>query len=319
MDDIDVFGLEQFKKQLQSKSSNANGDDYKKSGSKTVPRKPSIGKQIAKAQELYENFKQNIDVEDRDKRFVFHIYQVCSDTFPDMEAAHLTRLIYLSTFLNYDNTLVNASGGTMTKAMIKQQLHLPKTQFYKFWQDMVQREILLDHGIAISLNENLFFKGNVNNILQKCDNDGTTFIRLYIHGIRELYEKSTTSSHKTLSYLFRILPYVNRKFNIVCFNPHETNDNLICPMNLQDLAGVIGYEQSHIKRLVKQLVNTTFIVDGKEVGAVGIVSCYLAAGNKSELFINPKVYYAGNAHDEVRVLKLFFKERSVIKKNDILV
>ena len=109
--------------------------------------------------------------------------------------------------------------------------------------------------------------------------------------------------------MFRILPYVSHKFNVVCSNPYETNSELVQPMSAQEIAEAIGYEKHNISALMRKLINITFIVDGKEMGAVGIVSSYLAAGNKSEMFINPKVYYAGDAHDEVRILKIFFKAR----------
>ena len=273
-------------------------------------QKDATYRQRAKeAQARYENFKRNIDVEDADKRFVFHIYQVCSDTFPDMEAAHLTRLIYLATFLNYDNNIVTPNGKPMNKAMVQKQLMLKDPQFYRFWNDMVKKKILLVGETAISLNESIFFRGSTASIKKRCGQNGTTFTRLYIHGIRELYEKSTTSSHKTLSYMFRILPYVSHKFNVVCSNPYETNSELVQPMSAQEIAEAIGYEKHNISALMRKLINTTFIVDGKEMGALGIVSSYLAAGNKSEMFINPKVYYAGDAHDEVRILKIFFKAR----------
>lgn len=269
----------------------------------------SYRQRAKEAQARYENFKRNIDIEDADKRFVFHIYQVCSDTFPDMEAAHLTRLIYLATFLNYDNVIVTPNGKPMNKAMVQERLKLKNPQFYRFWNDMVKRKILLAGEAGISLNESLFFRGSTENIKKRCSQDGTTFTRLYIRGVRELYEKSTTSSHKTLSYMFRILPYVSHKFNVVCSNPYETNSELVQPMSTQEIAEAIGYEKHNVSALMRKLINTTFMVDGKEMGAIGIVSSYLAAGNKSEMFINPRVYYAGDAHDEVRILKIFFKAR----------
>lgn len=269
----------------------------------------SYRQRAKEAQARYENFKRNIDVEDADKRFVFHIYQVCSDTFPDMEAAHLTRLIYLATFLNYDNVIVTPNGKPMNKAMVQERLKLKDPQFYRFWNDMVKRKILLAGEAGISLNESLFFRGSTENIKKRCSQDRTTFTRLYIRGVRELYEKSTTSSHKTLSYMFRILPYVSHKFNVVCSNPYETNSELVQPMSTQEIAEAIGYEKHNVSALMRKLINTTFMVDGKEMGAIGIVSSYLAAGNKSEMFINPRVYYAGDAHDEVRILKIFFKAR----------
>ena len=41
------------------------------------------------------------------KRFIFHIYHICVNTFPEMKPANLTRLMFLATHINYNNMLID--------------------------------------------------------------------------------------------------------------------------------------------------------------------------------------------------------------------
>ena len=153
---------------------------------------------------------------DDEHKFVFHIYQACVDTFPDMPPAHLTRLMYLATFSGYNGNLIGDNRKALTKSIIQKKMGLSKPVFYKFWDDMVSRGILVDEGVSVYLNKDIFFKGQMTNqMIASYQKSNSTVTRIYIKGIRELYEKATVSSHATLSYLFRVLPFVNHQHNIV--------------------------------------------------------------------------------------------------------
>ncbi len=245
---------------------------------------------------------------DDEHKFVFHIYQACVDTFPDMPPAHLTRLMYLATFAGYNGNLIGNNHKAMTKTIIQNKMNLSKPVFYKFWDDMVNRGILVDEGVAVYLNKDIFFKGKITQkMMTGYQKTNSTITRIYVKGIRELYEKATVSSHSTLSYLFRVLPYVNHQHNIVCTNPMETEVQNIRAMTLGEFADIIGYDRRHIRRLMRQLYDTTFIVSDKETRAINFTFGRDMTNEEMKLYINPSVYYAGDYEDKVEILKAFFK------------
>ena len=241
---------------------------------------------------------------DDEHKFVFHIYQACVDTFPDMPPAHLTRLMYLATFSGYNGNLIGDNRKALTKSIIQKKMGLSKPVFYKFWDDMVSRGILVDEGVSVYLNKDIFFKGQMTNQMIA---SYSTVTRIYIKGIRELYEKATVSSHATLSYLFRVLPFVNHQHNIVCTNPFETDVQEIRAMTLGEFADIIGYDRHNIRRLMKQLFNTTFMVGDKETRAINFTFGKDMSSEEMKLYINPSVYYAGDYDEKVEILKAFFK------------
>ena len=245
---------------------------------------------------------------DDEHKFVFHIYQACVDTFPDMPPAHLTRLMYLATFSGYNGNLIGDNRKALTKSIIQKKMGLSKPVFYKFWDDMVSRGILVDEGVSVYLNKDIFFKGQMTNqMIASYQKSNSTVTRIYIKGIRELYEKATVSSHATLSYLFRVLPFVNHQHNIVCTNPFETDVQEIRAMTLGEFADIIGYDRHNIRRLMKQLFNTTFMVGDKETRAINFTFGKDMSSEEMKLYINPSVYYAGDYDEKVEILKAFFK------------
>lgn len=238
--------------------------------------------------------------------FVFHIHQICMDTFPNISPADLTRLMYLSTYLNYNNELEDERGKVMHKNDIKKIMRLSDQQFYNFWNTMTSCNILHEEAYGVKLSNDLFFKGSLSSKKAvKYKKKNLAVSRMYIDGIRDLYQKSTPSSHKTLSYIFRILPFVNRKYNVVCKNPWEINVHNIDTMTVGEFADIIGYDRHNISRLITDLVHTTFMVGDKELGAIGIVSVNKSAKEDRKIYINPYVYFAGDDIKDVEVLCVF--------------
>lgn len=242
------------------------------------------------------------------KRFIFHIYHICVNTFPEMKPANLTRLMFLATHINYNNVLVDKKNKPLSKPQIQKLMKLNKTQFYDFWNEMEKFHIIKEIDNDVAINDELFFKGNIDpDLFRGNPLDTPAITRLYINGVQELYKKATPSSHKSLSYIFRILPFVNRRYNVVCFNPLEEDADLVQPMTLLDFADTIGYSRDQIKRLMRTLQESTFEVNGHETKAVGFANINSFATEDSKIFINPRVYYGGDFIEDADILKILTK------------
>ena len=242
------------------------------------------------------------------KRFIFHIYHVCVNTFPEMQPANLTRLMFLATHITYNNVLVDKKNKALSKPQIQKLMKLNKTQFYDFWNEMEKFQIIKETNQGIAINDELFFKGSITpELFGSNPLDAPVITRLYIKGVQELYKKATPASHKSLSYIFRILPFVNRRYNVVCFNPLEEDADLVQPMTLLDFADTIGYSRNNIKRLMRTLQESTFEVNGHETKAVGFANINSFATEDSKIFINPRVYYGGDFIEDADILKILTK------------
>ena len=265
------------------------------------------GKTISDAYSYFDAARQKTADRYNHEKFVYYLHSRHSNILHDMQPSHITRLIYIATYLSYDGMLITNSYTPMNKDNVEKLMCISKMSFYIFWKDMIQREIFIEKDDGIYLNEDIFFRGKLTN--RKAYHrlaDNTIATRLYVTGIRKLYERSTPHSHKTLSYIFQILPYVNKQYNIICKNPLEEDYDLIEPMTLGEFADVIGYNKKNVGRLANLLLEPTFdIQEDEDVTAIRYVITKSLKKESMMMFINPRVYYAGDYADKVKALGVF--------------
>lgn len=250
------------------------------------------------AQQINEKFKEY-------GTFIWNVYDISQQNFSNLKASNITRLMFLSTYLHYNGYLMYNQRTIMNKKNMNELLRLSEREFQYFYKDVTKNNILNLQDGKIYINKNIFRKGSLSKSkITKYIQEDKFITRLYIEGVRELYNKSTPHSHKTLSYIFQILPYVNRQYNIICFNPLEENlDDIQC-MSLGEFCKTINYDSHNVRQLQKNLFEPTFNIHNKITNAICCVSKSL---NNSDcrIFINPMVYYAGDRWKEVEILGKF--------------
>lgn len=239
--------------------------------------------------------------------FVWEIYEISKMRWPDISAPNITRMMYLSTYLCHEGYLATNQHRPMQKSQIQEILGCSERQFYKFWKEMTAAGVFVEKADGIYSDTSKLFKGSLGSPKQIAElaDSGQYVMRLYVDGVRQLYEKATDKSLKTLSYVFQILPYVNREFNIVCHNPLETDLKLIKPMTLGEFCETVGYDPKNAYRMSTQLLDPSFMVDGVEQGAVRYVVDKSLDRRTFSIFINPNVYYAGFNSEQIEVLGAF--------------
>lgn len=218
--------------------------------------------------------------------FVWLIFKYGEELFPNISSANLTRLIYASTFCN-------GNGSLMSKRDLVEKMGLNRARWSEFWNEMVENEILYEDNKTIFVNPKYIAKGKM-----ESDNNYT---RLFCSYIQQLYEGcKSASDHKQLSYLFKIIPFVNRRSNIVCYNPMEQDQSKIQSMRLGDFCETIGYDRSQARRLAKELLKIR--IDGKL--AVGFFVSDLDE-KTWRMIVNPQLYFGGK-YD-----KLFYDSKAL--------
>lgn len=221
---------------------------------------------------------------------IYHSQQVLDlGITPDQ----LTKLIYLSTFIDYNNRLMIDKDKHMTREDMQEVLKVRERTFKTFWSAMIKTKILIvdSYNKSLYLNESLFRRGTIE------INEDENKIRLYYKGVRALYEKAKLTEHKFLSYLFQAIPFINRDYNIISHNPFESDIELVQPMQMSEYCRIINYDYDNARKLKGKMKALT--VNGKHVFS------FVDNGNGLFCFVNPLVYYAGNRWDEVEVLAKF--------------
>lgn len=227
--------------------------------------------------------------------FSWLIFTYCEELFPNMKLGHLTRLLYLSTYITYTGVLKICDKKYMTKSNMNNILKLPQKQFYDFYNEMINNKIIIENKKenCLNINSNYFFKGKVNNKYQG-------LIRLNHKSIRTLYENTPINKHKALAYVFKLIPYINREYNILCNNPLELDiDRIIVLNKTTDIARLCNYSEDKAKRLYEEISKIT-------LNNQSVIKIYQDFNSKQiRIFANPKCYYAGTDYQNVQVLGAF--------------
>ena len=159
----------------------------------------------------------------------------------NIDRANIARIIYLATYIDYndreENLLVlhkeNNRVEHMTKKEIQQKLGLKKDAFSAFLSDMKKNDLIFEVGEKFYINPKYFNKGK--NFYKNKE-----YVRIMINTTRYLYEHTTIRQHKTLSYVFQLIPYANWELNILCKNPLEVDFTRLNKLSLKDICELLG-------------------------------------------------------------------------------
>jgi hypothetical protein len=238
--------------------------------------------------------------------FVWNIHTIDRVYLPEVSASALNKLVYLSTYLSYDGFLIYDNHKVIERKDLGRLLWIESRQARTFWSEVTSAGILYEKDKKIYFNEDLFKRGEIklNEIAELKEYD-QRLVRFYVQGVRTLYESSCNTKNKNLSYIFRMLPFVNTRYNVVCYNPLETDPEKIETMQLGDFADIIGYGRCNSKQLSRAMFDPMFNFNGRDECAVRYVLCKDFSPEHYSIFVNPKVYYGGTNFSDVDALKIF--------------
>lgn len=241
--------------------------------------------------------------------FVWSKYQLTKPYAEKLSGATITRLMFLATYMDYEGMLIEDSelgrGNAktyLTKNDILKKLNIRKSAFYAFWAELEDNNLITEHDGKYSLVSELFEIGALKkDKLSAMAKNDRYITRLYRNAIREMYNKSKVSAHKTLSYIFKMIPFVNRKYNVLCFNPLEEDFDKIQYMTVSDFCEQIGYNRSNATKLFHELYKPTFMTEKGERFAVRYVSGKDLRKGSFYIFVSPYVYYAKSEYARCKI------------------
>ena len=261
------------------------------------------------SREYYENIEGIKEFTDEQGAFVNLIFKYGPIIFKEIEdkapgnKANLLemRFIMLAVKTNYKGELMNNRKGvkksdlgkiweTSSKNSINETYNILKECGYIYETD----------GGYLMINKDMVIKGAMDCMkdLQKKDSS-YTFTRLFVDNIEAMYYGTESRQRRQLANLFKILPYVNYKYNVFCSNPTEEDEEKIEPLNWKQLAELCGCDKSNSARLKKDLmslnVNSQKVIGTFETGA-GL-----------SIVVNPRIYYSSNNLEAVRGIEALFR------------
>lgn len=233
--------------------------------------------------------------------FIWANYGYNQPFYPNMQDANITRMILFSTFCN-------DKGYVMTNQDIRPMLKINANQLKSFRDDLYAYDILSAKNDKLYINQNAFSIG------ERIE-DNNAFIRVFLDSNRKLYESCKITEHKKLSYIYKMIPYVNRQTNILSCNQKEQELERIEYMPVKEFCNIVGYNTTHISRFRTGLSKFR-IYDELAVGFFDNISELNPKGKY--VVVNPKLFYGGDRSIQTykTICKLFQAEKKLFLEKD---
>ncbi len=203
------------------------------------------------------------------------------------------RLIYLCTYLNYSNEFMLNKNTRMMKKDLQKILDVSRQTVDNFWRDIKDVYVSESESGLILVCDDI--------IRGRMDKGNTYFQKLYITTIRNIYQATSKRNRKYLGYIYKLLPYINLEYNLVCKNPFEMDLDKIDTMSVGEICDVIGFEKSNFHRMVKILDKIELDINGRKELFVS----YVKNTRGTRFFVNPHILYAGSYYRKVEILGAF--------------
>lgn len=211
--------------------------------------------------------------------FTWIVFEYGKELLPNIKDQSLVRLIYLSTICDYDGILP-------PKSVIKKKLKLSDKYWSYFFKEMRSNNLILEDEEtgALCLNKDFFIKGSLKEMIDKRD-----CTRLFCNFIQDVYDAcDNIKSINQISYLYKLIPFVNRRTNIVCYNPKEQDPEKVYPITLGEFCDMIGYSRKNARRLVSDLLSL-------KCNGQNLIGFFVTKLNQTswKIIVNPHIYYGG--------------------------
>ena len=234
--------------------------------------------------------------------FVWMAYQDHMPLFPELTPSSVTRLIYLSTFLDNDGRIVFGKGNASLEVdTLAEKLFLNRKQTQKFVDELKYHNLLDISDGAYSITQSRFKKGNIIKSFEQC-------IRLFVTPIRSFYSGISWRSHTGAANIFYLIPYLNWQYNIACENTNSKKLDRIQPYSFTRLANAMGKEINAYAHVAGLFEKYQYKYGGSRKQIVLVdKNNERSQSNKEEfhVIVNPMFFYGGTSFTDA---KRFFNE-----------
>lgn len=234
--------------------------------------------------------------------FVMFIFENMDKLNKIFNNSELVKYIYIGTYTKNDGYLMLDNNKTyIDKNLLKKILSLNDKTFRNFYNKAIENELLIEEDKKLKINVKHFYRGKETEYKPIAGVKLKNFVRIYIETTRELYLNTPPKSHRKLYTIYRLIPYVNWKYNILCYNINEVDKDKLEAVTVSDVMNILEYDKTHITRFKNDFYNIKY-QEYEVFGSFQKTSEYL----KSAIVVNPLVFYRGNNIDELKLLITLF-------------
>lgn len=239
--------------------------------------------------------------------FYWTLFDSREEYYPDVTDSMLAKIVYLITYMDYRTNILMVQDSSanpkrpMTKKDVQKVIRLHRCKFSRFWNEMLATGIIVEETDGkLRVCEN-FYKG-------KLANKNATAMKVFTHAVRYMYENVDVRSHRYIAYLFRLIPYISLRYNIVCKNPLETNEGAIEWMTVKEICQTLKINETQAARFMNNLFSLEFV---DRQGDKNSVVMFLKNSKNDEvrnfIIINPQFYSGYMCQCDMRELLNDFK------------
>ena len=206
----------------------------------------------------------------------------------------VARFLFISTYIDYDNIL-KKDDKPLNKKELWRLTFIRANIFNELYQRLIDKHFIVEHeNGSISVNEEKVIKG-------EHKENNKSYTRMYINTIRNLYSGCDQRKHKSLGYLFKLIPFLNYETNMVCFENEKFS-----PMTTQDIMMLLDISvksKGSISQFNKQLLDFTITFKGKDYPVFGKISFETRKGKiVNGWIVNPCLFYRSSNFANTRTL-----------------
>lgn len=232
--------------------------------------------------------------------FLWLCFNPIENLFPDLNGTEVTMLIMLSTFIDYSNLLLTPNNKRMRQSDLVTLLQTSKATISRFVNKLKKNNIIDEKSNGdMYLNTKSFYRGEYRQRQAR-----TT--RVYIDTCRKLYYASEKGQRNKLSFIFRMIPWMDYRHNILVANPYEKDEDNVQPISLGDFAEFIGYGRNNASCLWK--IISKIKIDGEPVVLAVMRNLNM---RDATVMVNPKLLCGSR---DVGTLRILFRDAR--KKGD---
>ncbi|MEG1562321.1 MAG: hypothetical protein RR365_01090 [Bacteroides sp.] len=239
------------------------------------------------------------------KQFTMIKHRMEEPLLQELSASNLATLIFLSTYMIYDGRIGRSEHYIFDKHIIAALTRMDRAQYCRFFNPMCDSGFISCNDGQYSLNQEIFKRGSIGKERPREQQGGEYRCKLYATGIRELYELHWKAGkekipHSKLGNLFRLIPFMNRYYNVICENPLEKNPDLIRPMTNMNIGTAFGLGYTWANKMENLFLNTSISVGAHREYILKRGNCdSLGEHGLQGIFVNPSLLCADNNNGSV--------------------
>ncbi|GCD12588.1 hypothetical protein [Clostridium tagluense] len=259
-----------------------------------------------RGKKFLEKKKQNIEFQEMQDticgNFVFFIFKNINHLQEILNDSELAKFVFIGTYIKKNGALMEDNNKVyITKEVLKQKLKLGSTNFPLFYNKILHNKLIEQRGDKIYINIAYFYRGNEVEYKKISSNKLEDFTRLYTKTTRELFIQTPVRGQGKLVIVYKLLPYVNWKYNVLCKNSDEINKDKIELLTVGDVIDLLGYNRSNTSRFKKDFYGLKYCNYNIFKTIQGDMDY-----SKSTVAVNPLLYYKGSDSNEFKMLMLHF-------------